>query len=91
MSGVVDLALLKERWNDVLDALEKIDRVAWLAYFDARLVSLENGILLLDFSDPNKFSGGHDYSKRRNERFKPSLESVMKDVLGQRIEVREIS
>jgi hypothetical protein len=87
----LNLSEIKGRWNEVLDTLERSDRVAWLAYFDGRLVSFESGILTLDFSDPNKFEGGHDYSKVRNERFRPALESVLKEIFGVDISVREIS
>ena len=87
----LELREIKERWNDVLDSLERSDRVAWLAYFDGRLVSFESGVLTLDFSDPNKFEGGHDYSKVRDERFRPALESAFKEIFGLDISVREIS
>lgn len=88
---ILDLGEIKGSWNDVLDALERNDRVAWLAYFDGRLVSFDGGILTLDFSDPNKFEGGHDYSKVRHERFRPALESVLKEIFEVEISVREIS
>ena len=87
----LELREIKERWNDVLDSLERNDRVAWLAYFDGRLVSFESGVLTLDFSDPNKFEGGHDYSKVRHERFRPALENTLKELFGVEISVREIS
>jgi len=47
--------------------------------------------LTLDFSDPNKFEGGHDYSKVRHERFRPALENTLKELFGVEISVREIS
>ncbi|MBU3716244.1 MAG: hypothetical protein FGM63_04305 [Candidatus Nanopelagicaceae bacterium] len=87
----LDLGEIKGSWNDVLDALERNDRVAWLAYFDGRLVSFDGGVLTLDFSDPNKFEGGHDYSKVRHERFRPALEKVLKEIFEVEISVREIS
>lgn len=87
----LDLQAIKGRWNDVLDSLESRDRVAWLAYFDARLVSYENGVLALDFSDPNKFEGRHDYSKVRHERFRPNLELVLREIFGSQILVIEVS
>ena len=87
----LDLQAIKGRWNDVLDSLESRDRVAWLAYFDARLVSYENGVLALDFSDPNKFEGGHDYSTVRHERFRPNLELVLREIFGSQIFVIEVS
>lgn len=91
MDKYLDLVRIKERWNDVLDALERSDRVAWLAYFDGRLVSFQDGNLTLDFSDPNKFEGGHDYSKVRSERFRPALEKALKEIFEIEISVREIS
>jgi len=91
MPNPLTLTEIKERWNDVLDALERSDRVAWLAYFDGRLVSFEDGNLTLDFSDPNKFEGGHDYSKVRSERFRPALEKALKEIFEIEISVREIS
>ena len=91
MDEVLNLAEIKTRWNDVLDELESIDRVAWLAYFDGRLVSFKDGVLTLDFADPNKFSGGHDYSKVRHDRFRPALEGVLREIFEIDIAIREIS
>ena len=81
---------LKESWNDVLDRVERANRVAWLAYFDARLVSLEEGILLVDFSDPAKLSGGHDYSSSRSANLKAVLEKSIEEVTGEKITVSEL-
>ena len=47
----MELVEIRAQWNQVLDALESENRVAWIAYFDARLSSFENGTLTLDFSD----------------------------------------
>lgn len=91
MSEELDLKGIKSRWNEVLDELERTDRVAWLAYFDGRIVSYQAGVLTMDFSDPNKFSGGHDYSQVRHERFRPALEKTLKDIFGIQIAVAEIS
>lgn len=91
MTSPLSIGVIKLSWNDVLDALERNDRVAWLAYFDGRLVSFESGVLTLDFSDPNKFEGGHDYSRVRHERFRPALENVLKEIFEVEISVREIS
>jgi hypothetical protein len=91
MSNTNDLQSIKTKWNEVLDSLERIDRVAWLAYFDGRLVSFESGRLTLDFSDANKFSGAHDYAKVRHERFRGSLEKVLLDIFGEAISVTELS
>ena len=51
----MQLSELKSFWNQVLDELEAPNRIAWLAFFDARLASLESGVLTLDFSDATKF------------------------------------
>jgi len=91
LSKSISLLDIKARWNEVLDSLERIDRVAWLAYFDGRLVSFESGCLTLDFSDANKFSGGHDYAKIRHERFRGSLERVLLDIFSEEISVAELN
>ena len=80
---------LKSEWNQVLDRVERTNRVAWLAYFDARLVSLEDGVLLVDFSDPAKLSGGHDYSSSRSTNLKAVLEKSIEEVTGEKITVSE--
>ena len=80
---------LKESWNEVLDRVERANRVAWLAYFDARLVSLEDGVLLVDFSDPAKLSGGHDYSSSRSANLRAILEKSIEEVTGEKITVSE--
>lgn len=59
----MELLELKGRWNEVLDELEATDRIAWLAFFDARLADLTDGVLTLDFSDATKFQDGHDLKK----------------------------
>ena len=61
MSSALTLAKIRLRWNEVLDLVESQDRVIWIAYFDARLESFDNGRLTLDFSDSNKLATGHDY------------------------------
>ena len=85
----ISLVQLKESWNDVLDRVERTNRVAWLAYFDARLVSLEDGVLLIDFSDPAKLSGGHDYSSSRSANLRAVLEKSIEEVTGEKITVSE--
>jgi hypothetical protein len=56
----MELDQIRAQWNQVLDALESENRVAWIAYFDARLSSFENGTLTLDFSDSRKFATSHE-------------------------------
>ena len=78
----LQLPQLKERWNDVLDALERDNRIAWLAFFDARLVRFENNELTLSFADAEKLSGAHDYSYVRKESHRTALESAIKEIFG---------
>ena len=78
----MDLAQIKERWNNVLDLLLEKDRIAWLAFFDARLVSFEDNQLTLDFSDSQKFSNSHDFKKTRNTYHTQLLISAIKTVFG---------
>lgn len=81
---------VKERWNDVLDAVLESDRIAWLAFFDARLVSIESGVLTLNFSDPQKFSGDHNFSMARNPRHIALLQEKFAEIFGVTVEVREV-
>ncbi|MEY2743582.1 MAG: hypothetical protein RL310_491 [Actinomycetota bacterium] len=57
----MQLEEIKNRWNEVLDLLLEKDRITWLAFFDARLVSFENNQLTLDFADSQKFANPHDF------------------------------
>jgi hypothetical protein len=75
----VELAEIRQEWNHVLDLLESRDRIAWLVFFDARLASLENDILTLDFSDARKFASSHEYEAIR-PKHKESLASAIKEV-----------
>ena len=86
----MDLIELKSKWDDVLDLLERRDRVAWIAYFDARLVSLNENVLTLQFIDAEKLSGAHDYKATRNERIRSALETAIKEVTGHEIKITEI-
>lgn len=86
----MNLTDLKMLWNDVLDLLERRDRVAWIAYFDARLASLDEDVLTLQFIDAEKMSGAHDYKATRNDRIRGALESAIKEVTGNEIRVNEI-
>jgi hypothetical protein len=78
----MELTELKGRWTDVLDELEATDRIAWLAFFDARLAALSEGVLTLDFSDATKFQDGHDLKKTLPESSHKSLVAAIKKVTG---------
>ena len=81
MPAELTLADIRARWNEVLDLVESRDRVVWIAYFDARLDTFENGRLVLDFRDSNKLATGHDYQEARL-RHRSMLQSAIFDVLG---------
>ena len=78
----LDLKCFKDRWNEVLDALEQENRIAWLAFFDARLVSFDNNQLKLSFVDAEKLSGAHDYSYVRKDSHRAALEEAVKEIFG---------
>ena len=82
----MELADLKNKWNQVLFALEARNRVAWLTFFDARLASLDSRTLKLDFSDAEKFSGNHSYQDTRTK-FAPMLIEVIREITGESLEI----
>jgi hypothetical protein len=84
----MELLELKGRWNEVLDELEATDRIAWLAFFDARLANLENDILTLDFSDATKFQDGHDLKKTLPESSHKSLIDAIQKIAGVTLELK---
>lgn len=86
--ALMELVEIRAKWNEVLDALESENRVAWIAYFDARLSSFENGILTLDFSDSRKFATSHEYSETRPN-LKSALQAAIKSTIGIDVEIVE--
>ena len=89
MDAQLSLTELRSRWNDVLDHLESHDRIAWIAYFDARLAELNGRVLFLDFSDARKFSGSHEHSPTRSK-LQSSLISSIKAILDLELTIEEI-
>jgi hypothetical protein len=81
MSVEISLSDIRARWNEVLDRLERDNRIAWMAFFDGRLESFDNGRLTLDFSDPAKLAMGHDFREARI-RMAPQLQGVIQDIFG---------
>lgn len=82
----MDLTTLRSHWSDVLDYLERQDRMAWIAFFDARLAQLEGSTLYLDFSDSQKFAGNLEYDNIRDHH-RVVLESAIKAVAGVELRV----
>jgi hypothetical protein len=78
----MQLSELKSFWNQVLDELEATNRIAWLAFFDARLASLEDSVLTLDFSDATKFQEGHDLKKTLPAKSHSALTEAIKKIVG---------
>ena len=88
MFAAMELSQIRSQWNQVLDVLEAKNRIAWLAYFDARLSSYDNGVLTLDFSDSRKFATSHEYQQTRPN-LKSDLLSAIEDVLNIKVELIE--
>ena len=84
----MEISQIRAQWNQVLDSLESNNRVAWIAYFDARLSSYEDGVLTLDFSDSRKFATSHEYSETRPN-LKSALQLAIKSTLGIEVEIVE--
>lgn len=84
----MELREIRDRWNEVLDALLDTDRIAWLAFFDARLADFDGTTLTLDFSDSRKLGAAHEYSAARiNQR--QLLISIIKELLNIDVEIVE--
>ena len=84
----MELREIRDRWNEVLDALLDTDRIAWLAFFDARLADFDGTTLTLDFSDSRKLGAAHEYSAARiNQR--QLLISIIKELLAIDVEILE--
>lgn len=85
----MDLDQLRLQWNSVLDQLERIDRIAWISFFDARLASFDGKTLQLDFSDSRKLGSAHEYSEIRGRQI-ATLQAVILDLVGVEIEIIEV-
>ena len=85
----MDLANIRQQWNQVLDLLESNDRIAWLVFFDARLASFENNVLTLDHSDARKFASSHEYEEVR-PKHKESLTLAIDEILGVKVSIEEL-
>ena len=84
----MELQEIRNRWNEVLDAVLEVDRVSWLAFFDARLADFDGKILTLDFSDTRKLSSSHEFSQTRLKQ-QQILTQTIKSVLAIDVEISE--
>ena len=89
MNSEFSLETLKASWNQVLDAVLEVDRVAWLLWFDARLVKLDGNVLEVSFADSEKFSGDHNYKSARKPEQTAKLTSAIFTITGMKLEVIE--
>ena len=85
----MEISELKSQWTEILDLLERRNRIAWLAYFDGRLSALTDGVLTLDFRDAAKLAGDHDYTHVRKAEHRRALEEAIREVTGVNITVKE--
>lgn len=76
------LQLLRSRWLEVLDELERSHRTAWLALFDARLAALNGSVVTLDFSDRDKFAGAHTFDVATRPDYLDALAVAVSTRLG---------
>ena len=83
----LNLQVIKSRWNEVLDLVERENRVAWLAFFDARLVAFDNNQLKLSFVDAEKLSGMHDFTAVRKDSHREVLERACVEIFGEQIAI----
>jgi len=84
----MELQEIRNRWNEVLDAVLEIDRISWLAFFDARLAEFDGRTLTLDFSDARKLSSYHEFSDTRLKQQQILIETI-KSVLAIDVEISE--
>ena len=88
MDTVLTLEEIRQRWNDVLDLVERQDRITWMAFFDARLASFDGKVLTLDYSDSGKFGGSHQFPETRVRQLN-LLKAAVKEVCGAEIEFEQ--
>ncbi len=86
--AVVELAALRAEWSEVLMVLERIDRVAWMIWFDARLAAFDGRKLVLDFSDPARLDPGQRYPLREDVRDRDALILAIRQVTGKQVDIQ---
>ena len=84
----MELQEIRNRWNEVLYAVLEVDRVSWIAFFDARLADFDGQTLTLDFSDARKLSSSHEFSETRLKQ-QQILIAAINAVLSINVEISE--
>src|SRR5215475_1700656 len=83
-TGVMDTETLRQRWPDVLAAVKRERRVAWMLLNSASVDSLEGGVLTIAFNREGEAKGfatsGHDQV----------LTGVLGNMLGLNVRVRAV-
>ena len=74
----MELQDIRIRWNEILDAVLEVDRISWLAFFDARLAEFNGTVLTLDFSDARKLSSSHEFSQVRKKQHQILIQAISK-------------
>lgn len=88
MTEAMTLQDIRDHWNNVLDFLEREDRITWMAFFDARLASFDGQILILDYSDSQKFGGSHQFPETRAKQM-ALLKRAIRSILDIDIEIEQ--
>ncbi len=88
MAEVKTLQDIREQWNNVLDFVEREDRITLIAFFDARLASFDVSLFILDYSDSQKFGGSHQFPETRQRQL-TILKGAMKEVFEIDIEIAQ--
>ncbi|CAB4343139.1 unannotated protein [freshwater metagenome] len=86
----MDIVAIRSQWVSILDRLERKDHIAWLAFFDARLVSIDRNTLSLDYSDSQKFATSHQFTASR-QKHTALLEEAIFEVLGTKLTIAQDS
>ena len=84
----MELQEIRNRWNEVLDGVLEVDRISWLAFFDARLADFDGRSLTLDFSDARKLSSSHEFSQTRLKQQQILIQTI-KSILAIDVEISE--
>ena len=79
---------IRQHWNNVLDFVEREDRITWMAFFDARLASLDGHTLSRDYSDSQKFGGSHQFPETRAKQI-ALLKKAIHSILDLDIEIEQ--
>jgi DNA polymerase-3 subunit gamma/tau len=84
-AGSPDADLVRERWPEILEAIKRGSRVAWMQLSSATVDTLQDGILTLRFAREGEAKG---FSARRSDE---DLGQVLEQMLGIKPQIRAIA